>query len=230
MVNVIGHRGAAGLEPENTLRSIRKAIELGVDQVEIDVRLTKDCQLVVIHDATVDRTTNGRGYVKDFTFDELRLLDAGKGEQIPSLEEVLNLTKGKIVLQIELKEEGTARPVVRLIESRHAEGDVIISSFIHGLLEEVHRLNPRLETGTLFYEFEGDMCQRAVDVHSKAIHVYYHDTDAKLVAEARGKGLKVVVWGVPDTTEAMKRLIELDVDGICTDRPDILINLLKSNL
>ena len=136
MVKVIGHRGAAGLEPENTLRSIGKAIELGVDQVEIDVRLTKDRRLVVIHDPTVGRTTNGQGYVKDFTFEELRRLDAGKGERIPSLEEVLSLTKGKIVLQIELKEEGTARPVVRLIESMDAEGDAILSSFIHGLLED----------------------------------------------------------------------------------------------
>ena len=98
-----GHRGAAALEPENTLLSMQKAIDLGVDQIELDVHLTRDQHLVVIHDTTVDRTTDGQGAVADFTLEEIKRLDAGKGERIPTLQEVIDLVRGKVVLQIELK-------------------------------------------------------------------------------------------------------------------------------
>ena len=103
---VTSHRGAGFLEPENTLRAIRRAIALGADQVEIDVQLTRDGRLVLMHDATVDRTTNGTGAVADLTLDEIRQLDAGQGEQVPTLDEVLTLTDGKITPQIELKGPG----------------------------------------------------------------------------------------------------------------------------
>jgi len=227
MIRVVGHRGAAGLEPENTLRSIRKAIELGVDQVEIDVRVTRDGRLVVIHDETVDRTTNGSGYVKDLTFDELRRLDAGKGERIPTLREVLELTKGKVILQIELKVKDAAESVVRLVEEMDAVGDVIITSFMHGLLQKVYQLNPNVRTGALFFDVPDDICQRAINVHSDTIHVYYKNIDARLVEEAHSKGLKVEAWN-PDTPEEMKKMIALGVDVISSNRPDILLDLLKS--
>jgi len=226
MIEVTGHRGAAGLEPENTLRSIRKAIELGVDRVEIDIRVTKDGYLVVIHDEKVDRTTNGHGYVKDLTFNELRRLDAGKGERIPTLEEVLGLTKGKVTLQVELKAREATEPTVRLIERNDAEREVIITSFMHELLRRVHDLNPTLRTGALFFDAQGDICQRALDVHSEAIHVYYRNVDSKLIEDAHREGLKVAVWN-PDELEDMKKMISLGVDVIGTNRPDILLNLLK---
>jgi len=226
MIEVTGHRGAAGLEPENTLRSIRKAIDLGVDRVEIDVRVTRDDQLVVIHDETVDRTTNGHGYVRDLTFNELRKLDAGKGERIPTLEEVLKLTKGKVILQIELKAAEATEPTVHLVERNKAEREVIITSFMHELLRRVHDLNPVLRTGALFFDVQGDICQKAIDVHSEAIHVYYRNVDSKLVDKAHKRGLKISVWN-PDEKEDMKKMISLNVDVIGTNRPDILLNLLK---
>jgi len=226
MIEVTGHRGAAGLEPENTLRSIRKAIELGVDRVEVDVRVSKDGWLVVIHDETVDRTTNGHGYVKDLTFHELRELDAGRGERIPTLEEVLKLTRGKVTLQIELKAAEATEPTVYLIERNKAEREVILTSFMHELLRKVHTINPVLRTGALFFDVQGDICQRAIDVHSEAIHVYYRNVDSKLVEEAHKRGLKIAVWN-PDETEDMKKMISLNVDVIGTNRPDILLNLLK---
>jgi len=184
MIEVVGHRGAAGLEPENTLRSIRKAIDLGVDSVEIDVRVTRDGYLVVIHDETVDRTTNGHGYVKDLTFNEIRQPDAGKGEKIPTLEEVLNLTKGKVVLQIELKAREATEPTVHLIERNNAERDVIIISFMHDLLRRVRDLNSALRTGAIFFDVQGDICQRAIDVHSEAIHVYDRKVNSELIDNA----------------------------------------------
>ena len=228
MIEVVGHRGAAGLEPENTLRSIRKAIDLGVDSVEIDVRVTRDGYLVVIHDETVDRTTNGHGYVKDLTFNEIRRLDAGKGEKIPTLEEVLNLTKGKVVLQIELKAKEATEPTVHLIERNNAERDVIIISFMHDLLGRVHDLNSALRTGAIFFDVQGDICQRAIDVHSEAIHVYYRNVNSELIENAHKRGLRVSVWS-PDEIEDMREMINLGVDEICTNRPDILLNLLKKS-
>ncbi|MDH5688517.1 MAG: glycerophosphodiester phosphodiesterase family protein [Candidatus Bathyarchaeota archaeon] len=227
MIRVVGHRGAAGLEPENTLRSIRRAIELGVDQIEVDARVTKDRRLVVIHDETVDRTTDGHGHVKDLPFDELRRLDAGKGESIPTLREVLGLTKGEVVLQIELKVKEAAEPVVKIIEEMDAVEDVVITSFMHELLEKVHQLDPDLRTGALFYGVKGDICQRALDVQSDTIHVYHKNLNADLVGEAHGRGLKVEAWN-PDEEEEMKRVIDLGVDVISSNRPDILLNLLRS--
>jgi len=226
LIEVTGHRGAAGLEPENTLRSIQKAIELGVDRVEIDVRVTKDGYLVVIHDETVDRTTNGHGRVKDLTYNEIRRLDAGKGERIPTLEEALRLTKGKVTLQIELKAKEATEPTVHLIERNNAERDVVITSFMHELLRRVHQLNPSLRKGALFFDVQGDIFQRAMEAHSEAIHVYYKNVNSKLVKEAHKRGLKVSVWN-PDEIEEMKKMIGLSVDVIGTNRPDILLNLLK---
>src|SRR5205823_15082801 len=112
---VTGHRGAAGLEPENTLRSFRRACDLGVDRIETDVRLTRDDRLICVHDAAVDRTTNGVGPVAEMSFDQLRWLDAGDGERIPTLEEALATVRGRAVLQIELKGEGTARPTLEVL-------------------------------------------------------------------------------------------------------------------
>jgi len=226
MIKVTGHRGVAGLEPENTLRSIRRAIELGVDGVEIDVRVTKDGRLVVIHDETVDRTTNGHGYVKELTFDEIRRLDAGKGEKVPILEEVLEATRGKVELQIELKVAEATDPVLRLIEKENAEREIIITSFMHDLLRRVHEFNPELRTGALFFNVEEDICKKALNVYSEAIHVYYRNIDDELVRRAHEMGLKIEAWN-PDEPEEMMKMIKLGVDSIGTNRPDILLNLLR---
>ena len=226
MIEVIGHRGAAGLEPENTLRSVRRAIELGVDRVEIDVRISRDGRLVIMHDETVDRTTNGHGYVSELTFDELRSLDAGMGEKIPTLEEILRFTMGKAKLEIELKVPEAAEPTIQLVEELNAEKDVIVISFIHELLERVHDLNPNIKTGALFFEVPKDILQRALKVHASSIHVYYRNVNSELVKEAHRSGLEVAVWN-PNRIEEMREMIDLGVDAIGSDRPDRLIQLLR---
>ena len=226
MIEVIGHRGAAGLEPENTLRSVRRAIELGVDRVEIDVRISRDGRLVIMHDETVDRTTNGHGYVSELTFDDLRSLDAGMGEKIPTLDEILKFTMGKAKLEIELKVPEATEPTIQLIEELNAEKDVIIISFIHELLERVHDLNPNIKTGALFFEVPKDILQRALKVHASSIHVYYRNVNSELVKEAHRSGLEVAVWN-PNRIEEMREMIDLGVDAIGSDRPDILIQLLR---
>jgi len=226
MIEVIGHRGAAGLEPENTLRSVRRAIELGVDRVEIDVRISRDGRLVIMHDETVDRTTNGHGYVSELTFDDLRSLDAGMGEKIPTLDEILKFTMGKAKLEIELKVPEATEPTIQLIEELNAEKDVIVISFIHELLERVHDLNPNIKTGALFFEVPKDILQRALKAHASSIHVYYRNVNSELVKEAHRSGLEVAVWN-PNRIEEMREMIDLGVDAIGSDRPDILIQLLR---
>ncbi len=150
----IGHRGAKGLEPENTLRSIRRALDLGVDGVEIDVYFV-DGQLVVIHDDTLERTTNGRGRVEEQSFDYLRSLDAGKGEKIPTLCEVFETVNRRAFINIELKGRNTAMPVFELIEEYcDSKGwkkeDFLVSSFDH---RELGKLKSRgIRLGPLFSE------------------------------------------------------------------------------
>ena len=219
-----GHRGAAELEPENTRLSIQKAIDLSVDQVEIDVHLTRDQHLVVIHDATVDRTTDGQGVVADFTLVEIKRLDAGKGECIPTLQEVIDLVRGKVVLQIELKGPDTAEPVVRAVERNSIESEVLLTSFVHERLREARQLNPSLALGALWSNPPADACEQAIDMGAEAIHIQHQNIDAQLVRKAHAHGLQIRAWN-PDTVEEIQRAIDLGVDAVGSNRPDLLIAL-----
>lgn len=219
-----GHRGAAELEPENTLLSMQKAIDLEVDQIEIDVHLTRDQHLVVIHDTTVDRTTDGQGAVADFTLEEIKQLDAGKGERIPTLQEVIDLVRGKVVLQIELKGPDTAEPVVRTVERNSIESEVLLTSFVHERLREARELNPNLALGALWSNPPDDACEQAVDMGATGIHILHPNIDAQLVQKAHAHGLLIRAWN-PDTVEEIQRVIDLGVDAIGSNRPDLLIAL-----
>ena len=217
-----GHRGAAKLEPENTLLSIQKAIDLGVDQIEIDVHLTRDQHLVVIHDATVDRTTDGRGAIADFTLAEVKQLDAGKGERIPTLQEVIDLVRGKVILQIELKGPGTAAPVIQAIKQNSLKDGVLLTSFVHDRLREARQLNPNLRLGALWANPPPDACEQALDMGAEAIHIQHLNIDSQLVEKAHAHGLKIRAWN-PDTVEEIQRVVDLGVDAIGSNRPDLLI-------
>ena len=217
-----GHRGAAKLEPENTLLSIQKAIDLGVDQIEMDVHLTRDQHLVVLHDNTVDRTTNGEGPIADLTLAEAKQLDAGKGERIPTLQEVLDLVRGQVVLQIELKGPNTAEPVIQAVEQNGMENEVLLTSFVHERLREAHQLNPNLRLGALWAAPPPDACEQAINMGAEAIHIQHLNIDSELVQKAHTHGLKIRAWN-PDTVEEMQRVIDLGVDAIGSNRPDLLI-------
>ena len=219
-----GHRGAAELEPENTLLSIQKAIDLEVDQIEIDVHLTRDQHLVVIHDTTVDRTTDGQGAVADLTLAEIKQLDAGKGERIPTLQEVIDLVRGKVVLQIELKGPDTAEPVVRTVERNRIENEILLTSFVHERLREARRLNSSLALGALWSNPPDDACEQAIDIGAIGIHIQYENIDAQLVQKAHAHGLLIRAWN-PDTAEEIQQIIDLGVDAIGSNRPDLLIAL-----
>ncbi len=217
-----GHRGAAKLEPENTLLSMQKAIDLGVDQIEIDVHLTRDQHLVVLHDTTVDRTTDGEGAIADFTLAEVKQLDAGKGERIPTLQEVIDLVRGKVILQIELKGPGTAAPVIQAIKQNSMENGVLLTSFVHDRLREARQLNPNLRLGALWADPPPDACEQAIEMGAEAIHIQHLNIDSQLVEKAHAHGLKIRAWN-PDTVEEIQRVIDLGVDAIGSNRPDLLI-------
>ncbi len=224
---IIGHRGAAALEPENTLCSIQKALDLGVDQIEIDVHLTHDQYLVVIHDETVDRTTDGHGAVADFALREIRQLDAGKGERIPTLQEVINSVRRRAILQIELEGPRTAAPVVRIVEQNGMVDQVLLTSFVHERLHEMRRLNSNIRLAALWFKAPEDACEQAVGIGAEALHVEHHNTDAALVKQAHAHGLKIRAWN-PDTVDEMQHVIDLGLDGVSSNRPDLLIELCRN--
>jgi glycerophosphoryl diester phosphodiesterase len=198
MVEVIGHRGAAGYEPENTLRSFKKALEIGVDIVELDVHLTKDNKLVVIHDEKVDRTTNGRGYVKNYKLSELKKLDAGKGERIPTLQEAIDLLYGRVKVQIELKGENTEKPVVDLIKNYDPE-NFILTSFYHPRVKRAKEFYPSITTGVLFAGRPIDPVKIVRDAKADRLCINYATIDKELV----------------------------EVDAIGSNKPDVVIDILK---
>lgn len=223
---VMGHRGAAGIEPENTMRSFEKAVALGVDWIEMDVHLTKDGHLVVIHDDRVDRTTNGRGLVHEMTLKEIQTLDAGKGERVPLLREILSAFRDRPVkMQVELKAEGTAQAVVDLLEKMGLVGKVRLTCGNLARLCEVKRLNPDVETGAIFGKPTTDCCEQTKAVGAVALGIEFHHMNAYWVQKAHSMGLQVTPW-CPDTPEDLRAMIALQPDRICTNRPDILLQLL----
>ena len=218
-----GHRGAAGHEPENTLRSVRKALELGADGVEVDVYCA-DRQLVVIHDRTLGRTTNGRGFVARKTFAQLRALDAGKGEPIPTLAEILDTVAHRAVINVELKGPHTAAPVVALIEDyvqrrgwRHEE--FVVSSFDHAQLREARRLQPALRLGALLTKIPRILAAFAGPLGAWSVNVSRDCVTEVFVADAHRRGLKVFVFTVNEPRD-IARMKRLGVDGVFSDFPE----------
>jgi len=220
----IGHRGACGYAPENTLLSFKKALEFdNVDMIELDVYVLSSGELVVIHDDTVDRTTNGEGYVWDYSFDKLRELGAGEGEVIPTLNEVLDLVQRKVQVNIELKGEGTAEPTAKLIEEYLEKGwqceDFLVSSFNHHELKKFKELSPEVRIGALITAIPLDYAKFAEDLEAFAANLCIEFINKDFVDDAHSRGLKVYVFTV-NTKQDMKRMKDLGVDGIFTNYLD----------
>ena len=214
----IGHRGAAGHAPENTLLSIQKAITLGVDIVEVDVRRTRDGELVVLHDQRVNRTTNGSGRIGDLSFEEARRLDAGSGQAIPSLREALELVRGSIQLMIELKEPGIVPEVMNLIEDCHSNQEVILASFHHPALIEVRRLRSTARTLALIDRVPAnlDFAKNAEVTH---VGVSVGSVTEEFVSSIHRANYQLFVYTVNDERD-IRRWSEISVDGIISDYPE----------
>jgi len=218
-----GHRGARGHEPENTVRSVLRAMKLGADGVEVDVYLA-DGQLVVIHDDTLERTTNGHGHVMEKSFTYLRTLDAGLGEKIPTLAEIFEAVNRRAIINVELKGPRTAAPVVALIaEYVNQRGwsfdDFLVSSFDHAQLREAKQFCPELRLAPLITKVPRGLAQFAEELGAWSLHASKRCVTPKLVADAHQRGLKVFVYTInePEEIAAMRAL---GVDGVFSDFPE----------
>lgn len=221
----IAHRGASGDFPENTLCAFDAAITAGAVMCELDVQRTADGTLVVIHDDTLERTTDGGGQVAGSSAAVLRRLDAGRwrgpqfaGERLPTLREVFELARGRCALNIELKAGGIAAPVCELIREQHAEEATLVSSFDWPAIAEVRRIAPALPTGLLASRGVRRALDTATTMGVAALNPRHDLVDHELCIAAHQRGLKVYTWTVDDRA-AMGRLIAAGVDGIMTNYP-----------
>lgn len=215
-MQIIAHRGASFFEPENTLRAIKRAIEMNADFVEIDVRMSKDKELVVMHDADINRTTNGSGLVKDLKLSELKTLDAGLGDVIPTLDEVITCVKNKIGLVIEIKEPGTEIKVLEKIAENKLE-NTILTSFYHKSIKNAKELNPSINAGIIFACQPVNVNQMAFNANANIIFPSYRYMNIEMVKKAKEHGILVYPWTIDDPL-IFEKFAKMGVDGIVTNK------------
>ncbi|WPO80471.1 glycerophosphodiester phosphodiesterase [Flavobacterium sp. KACC 22761] len=220
----IAHRGAKAYEPENTLQAFQKALDLNSDGIELDVHLSSDGHIIVIHDETIDRTTNGKGLVNDFTLSELKSFLIDGRFQIPTLNEVFDLVDKKCLINIELKGLNTPNKVVALIEEyvsvkNWKYEDFIISSFDWNMLEETANLNPNIPIGVLTEEDINTALAFAEKIKAKAINPDFNLLNEENVHQMQKKGFLVLPWTV-NSEEDIQKVKSYKVNGIISDNPD----------
>jgi glycerophosphoryl diester phosphodiesterase len=215
---IIGHRGVMGVEPENTLRSFVHAEQSGMDAIELDLHLSKDGSLVVMHDAEVDRTTDGRGAIADKTVGELRELDAGQGERIPLFDEVLDAVRSP--LQAEIKDAAAARALADVMRRRNLAGRVEVSSFHDEAVAEIASLVPGVRTALIAGRWGTDVVNRAKAVGAATVALNIRRLTLETVERAHEEGLKVLGW-VVNTQDHLRFVRALGLDGATTDFPEI---------
>ena len=220
----IGHRGARGHVAENTLESIKKALELGADGVEIDVFKCKSGEIVVIHDETLNRTTNGKGNVEDFTLGELKSFVVEGAYKIPTLVEVLDMLDAKYVINIELKGKNTAKATNSIIEDYikndgWEKNQFVVSSFDWDELRDFYELNKEIPIGILSEDEPLDAIEIAKELNAFSIHPYHIHLNEEEVNRIHKEGFKIYTWTV-NKPDDIKNMIDLGVDAIITDYPE----------
>ena len=219
---VISHRACAGHAPENTLAGIRAALQIGADAIEVDVQASADGVPVLMHDLTLDRTTNGSGGLASLTLKQLQALDAG-GEPVPTFAQALEMTRGRALLVAEIKRPGCERALAEVIRAAEALSDVMVWSFLPPALEAMRQAEPKVP-GALLIAPQGmgnwpSMQDRALRLDLQAVSVFHLNLDAGIIAQARRRGLAVYAW-TADTERDIQRLLDLGVDGIVTNYPE----------
>lgn len=224
----IAHHGASAYELENTFKAFEKAIELGASMIEVDVRLSRDSHLIVMHDQSIDRTTNGKGFVRDLTLDELKRFKTLNNEEIPILQETMDFVKGKCGLYIELKDEDCEQKVVDIIQKNKLYNEVIVNSFNHPSIKKVKELDPKIKTSALFRSIPIDIVKIAKDAKADFTHPCWERFPNRLellkkhISEIRKEGIGIIIWHEEDP-KIIKGLLDLGVDGICSDKPELLM-------
>ncbi len=237
MIHNIAHRGASAYEAENTLRAFERAIQMGATMLELDVHLSRDGHVVVIHDPDLSRTTDGAGLVTDLSLDEIRRFDAGRGECVPTLDEVIELARERAQLYIELKGQRTPAPVVDVLRRTAFLDRAILGSFYPWLPQKAKFLESSVRTAVLIRaaDREADFVEWALAIEADYVHpCWEHALPAPhrlltptLIATIRRHGLGIIVWH-EERPEELRELAKLDVDGICTNTPDILASILHT--
>lgn len=241
MTLIFGHRGASAYAPENTLAAFRLAVEQGADGFELDVTLSADGVPVVIHDDTVDRTTNGTGRVETLTLAQLKTLEAGypakfgdtfAGERLPTLVEVLQTAGEQALINVELKRDTSpnqslAQKVVAVIHQTQMNHRVWLSSFYYDNLRRVKAIDSTLPVGLLYDPSEPWRVAQAwlaPGVRAEAHHPHHSLVNALTRSWLRARGLRVNVW-TANVEADLRRLMQLDVDGIITDKPEVGVKI-----
>lgn len=207
-----------GVEPENTLRSFVAAQQAGLDVIELDLHLSKDGALVVMHDTDVDRTTDGAGAIADKTLAELRALDAGRGERVPVFEEVLDAVKSP--LQAEIKDVAAARALAEVMTKGDLVSRVEVSSFHDEAVAEIARLVPGVRTALIASRYGTDIVDRAVAVGAATVCLNIRRLTLEVVERARKADLRIIGW-VVNTQDHLRLVRALELDGATTDYPEI---------
>lgn len=225
---IVGHRGAAGLAPENTLKAFKIGCENNADVVECDIHLSKDKKLIVIHDGILDRTTNGKGWVKDYTFEELRKLDAGDGEKIPTLEEVINIVfkfNKKLIIEIKAEDWQTAEEltnafIVFLSEHKNIISNIFIHSFWHEVVKNIKQKFPEVQTFIIMMLglSPEKMLQLILDSKANGAAIENDYISSELVSLAHKNNLSLNAWLLNDQN-SFDKMKKLGVDGLITNYP-----------
>jgi glycerophosphoryl diester phosphodiesterase len=220
----IAHRGFKGIAPENTLLAFQKAIEIKVDGVELDVHLSIDGHIMVIHDESIDRTTNGKGFVNKLSLQELQFFHIEKNQRIPTLQEVFDLVNKKCIVNIELKGMGTTEPVVDLIEKYVKEkhwnyNHFLVSSFDWNALQQLRLLNEKIPIGVLTHTDLNLAIAFAKFMKAETIHPYFHLLTQENTLKIQENGLQVFPWTINEM-EDIQKIKSFNVNGIISDFPD----------
>jgi glycerophosphoryl diester phosphodiesterase len=219
----ISHAACAGHAPENTLAGVRAALEIGADAVEIDVQACAGAVPVLMHDLSVDRTTNGSGDVASLTLDQLRALDAGDGQPVPTFAETLALTRGRALLVAEIKRPGCEAALAQAVREADALADVMVWSFLPPALEAMRAAEPRLPGALLVAQQSVGswpaMRELALRIGLQGVSVFHAGLDEAIAGQARRSGLAVYAW-TADSEGDIERLVALGVDGIVSNRPE----------
>ncbi len=227
----IAHRGASMIAPENTLAAFNKAIEIGVDAIELDLHGTVDGEVVVIHDSSLDRTTNLRGSVNQTTLETIKQADAGSwfnqqfaGEPVPTLAEVLECITDETMAVLEIKDSTISEAVVEKVREMNVLERIVIISFHISVLQTVRQLDPRIPTGYLIGSSNGNthpiqLCQQASSLGSGLLNVNHHLITAEFAHEVCKRGISLWSWTVDDVDQ-MRKMLACGVQGITSNHPD----------
>lgn len=224
---IYAHRGASGAHPENTLLAFQEALATGVEGIELDVHATADGVPVVIHDRAVERTTDGRGYVDELPLERLRRFDAGAGQQVPTLAEVLELVAERAHLDIELKGAGIEQAALAVLAA-YPRVRWAISSFDWETLRTLRRLNEAIDLWPLAERFDDTLMTIAAELTSPVVALFAGAYDPESAALLAGEELGVMVWTVNDAAEAM-RVRDLGAHALCTDVAEQIMPVIRGS-